>query len=69
MTTGQFGKFGIEWQSGDKIELEEVQRLVESMPKRVSAAIKTKGAIPSTGMGSFCITDTHSNNCPNESPN
>ena len=39
--TGQGSlRFGIEvW---DKIEPEEVQRLVESMPRRVSAAIKAK---------------------------
>ena len=29
-------------------ELEEVQRLVEIVPRRVSAVIKAKGAIPST---------------------
>ena len=31
-------------------ELEEVQRLVEIVPRRVSAVIKAKGAIPSTEM-------------------
>ena len=52
-----------------KMEPEEVQRLVESMPRRVAAVIKAKGGLPSTEMASFCIADTYSNNCPNELPN
>ena len=32
----------------NKIELEVCQNLIESMPRRIAAIIKAKGAIPST---------------------